>query len=123
MDPLIKITDAKDGYQLALIILSLSLVAIAYLLKQKDKRDAEDAKTAIDIEKAHTLRVDAITAAFIADIKATNRENNDRIERLIEAHNKETVTAIQGNTKILTDLHRVIEKRQCETLRLLGDKR
>jgi hypothetical protein len=122
MDPLTKITEAKDGYELALIILSLSLVAIAYLVKQKDKRDTDDAKAALDIEKAHTLRIDAITAAFIADIKTTNRENNDRIERLIEAHNRETVIAIQGNTKILADLHRVIEKRQCETLRLLGDK-
>lgn len=123
MDHLTKITEAKDGYQLALIILSLSLVAIAYLVKQKDKQDAEDAKTAFDVEKAHTLRVDAITAAFITDIKATNRENNDRIERLIEAHNRETVVAIQSNTKILTDLHRIIEKRQCDTLKqLLEDK-
>jgi ferric iron reductase protein FhuF len=123
MDPLTKITEAKDGYQLALIILSLSLVAIAYLVKQKDKQDAEDTKTAFDVETAHTLRIDAITTAFIADIKATNRENNDRIERLIEAHNRETVTAIQSNTKILTDLHRAIEKRQCDTLKLLEDKR
>ena len=122
MDPLTKITEAKDGYQLALIILSLSLVAIAYLVKQKDKRDADDAKTTLDVEKAHTLRIDAITAAFIADIKATNRENNDRIERLIEAHNRETVAAIQGNTKILTDVHRAIEKRHSEAVRLLGDK-
>jgi hypothetical protein len=122
MDPLTKITEAKDGYQLALIILSLSLLALAYLVKQKDRQDAEDIKTALELEKAHTLRIDTITAAFIADIKAANRENNDRVERLIEAHRNETVTAIQGNTAILTDLHRVIEKRQHETLRLLGDK-
>ena len=123
MDPLTKITEAKDGYQLALIILSLSLVAIAYLVKQKDKQDADDTKASLDIEKAHMLRIDAITAAFIADIKATNRENNDRIERLIEAYSRKTVIAIQDNTKILTDLHRVIEKRQCDTLKLLEDKR
>ena len=106
-DPVSIITDAKDGYQLSLAMLSIILLGFSWFIikyfeitKNQDIKDTENNLRIDKINKDHSNQIDKIHA-----------EHSSRIERLIESHRVEVSTTLDKLTATLHELHIAIEKR------------
>ena len=106
-DPTTLITEAKDGYQLALAMLAISGLAISWftikyfeITKAQDLRDTQNLERLELLAKTHTEQIERI-----------HLEHSNRIERLIESHRIEVSITLDKLTTTLHELQVAIEKR------------
>ena len=106
IDPVEAITNAKSGYELAVAMLAVGILGSAWtvvkffeLNKLQDEKDIFHLKQIEDINKFYAEKITIIHA-----------DNNERMERLIEAHRSETLASIKQLTNTLHTLHIIIEK-------------
>ena len=106
VDPVEAVTNAKSGYELAVAMLAVGILGSAWtvvkffeLHKLQDEKDIFHLKQIEDINKFYAEKITIIHA-----------DNNERMERLIEAHRSETLASIKQLTNTLHTLHIIIEK-------------
>jgi len=107
IEPISVISEAKDGYQLSLGMLTILILGFSWFIikyfeitKNQDIKDTENNIRIDKINKEHTDQVDKI-----------HLEHSNRIERLIESHRAEVSTTLDKLTSTLHDLHIALEKR------------
>lgn len=94
------IVNAKDENELALAMLALLVVAIAWIARMFIMRNNAFIEV---LQKINSENAD--------NTKSLHEAYNARIERLIEAHRVDTINSISQFTKALQELHIAIEKR------------
>ena len=106
-DPVSIITDAKDGYQLSLAMLSIILLGFSwFIIKYFEITKNQDIK-----DNENNIRIDKITKDHAEQINKIHIDHSNRIERLIESHRLETSTTLDKLINTLHELHVALEKR------------
>lgn len=101
------IIQAKDGYQLALVMLALGVLGFSWFAnKAYSLKEAQDIKDA-----AVDARFDALVGKHQEQIIKIYAEHDDRIERLIEAHRLGTEAVLSKLCDTMHSLEKAIEKR------------
>jgi len=106
-DPLSLITESKDSYQLALAMLTITVLAISWFtVKYFEISKAQDLKDTQNLE-----RIELLAKTHAAQIERIHFEHSNRIERLIESHRIEVSTTLDKLSTTLHELQLAIEKR------------
>jgi len=106
-DPISSITEAKSAYQLAVAMLTISVLAISWFtIKYFEITKAQDLKDTANVE-----RIELLSKMYTEQILKIHDDHSNRMERLIEAHRSETSSTLDKLTVTLHDLQLAIEKR------------
>lgn len=106
IDPVEAITNAKSGYELAVAMLAVGILGSAWtVVKFFELNKLQDEKDIF-----HLKQIDDINKFYVEKITTIHFDNNERIERLIEAHRTETLASIKQLNNTLHSLHIIIEK-------------
>ena len=99
-DPTELIAGAKDGYELAKIMLILFVGTIGYGAKVFLLRNTTFIDTINKINETHTTQIENLHTDY-----------NNRIERIIESHRTDTINVLNQFTKSIQELHLAIQER------------
>lgn len=107
LDPITTLTDAKDGYELALAILAIMFLSFSWFaIKYFKITDAQDLRDEVNIK-----RIEQLSKMYSDQIERIQLEHSNRIERLIESHRLEVSTTLDKLSTTLHELQLAIEKR------------
>ena len=102
--PLTAVTEAKDGYQLALIFLCVLIIAIAWAVKYITAREEAFSAELKLVNATNVATVLATNLAHMTQIERLNEKHNEAIERLIESHREIDSAAIEKLTTVVHEL-------------------
>lgn len=106
-DPISLIAESKDSNQLALSMLTISVLAMSWFtLKYFEIAKEQELKDIQNLE-----RLELLTKTHTEQIERIHSEHSNRIERLIEAHRIQIINTLDKLTRTLYDVQIVLEKR------------
>lgn len=99
------IANAKDGYQLALGVLCISLVAIMWAVRYITDREKVFSLSIQELNAINLKTIVDTNATHVLQVERLNEKHNSAIERLIEAHRNDVASSVDKLTIVINSLY------------------